>query len=75
VRLFGSQRRFRGLPTLATRQHAEPAEKGPVEKMPCEPEALQSLARALLAARLGEALVFQAARSCRMDDLQQVVRR
>jgi hypothetical protein len=50
--------------------HAEP-----VQKTKREAESLQSLARVLRAARLGEALVLRAARSCRMDDLEQAGRR
>jgi len=70
VRLFGGHGRYRDRPSLATGQHEQP-----VVKATREADALQSLARALMAARLGEALVAQAARGLRMDDLEQVARR
>jgi len=68
VRFTGGPGGSRNWPAPATGQRA-----GSVETAPRDADALQSLARALLAARLGEALVLRAARTCRMDDLQQVV--
>ncbi len=58
------------LPQLKTRRLREP-----LAGAAREADLLQGLARVLRAARLGDALVLQAARSVRMDDLESRARR